>query len=62
MNICVYARATRTGLALLGVFMLYRIDNRIHAYSTRTAPFRASAEVLANYRTQLSCVLTYRDV
>jgi hypothetical protein len=33
----------------LRVFLLYRVDNRIHAYSTRTAPFRASAEVLANY-------------
>ncbi len=27
----------------LRVFLLYRVDNRIHAYSTRTAPFRASA-------------------
>jgi hypothetical protein len=31
--------------------LLYRVDNRIHVYSTSTAPFRASAEVLANYRT-----------
>jgi len=29
--------------------LLYRVDNRIHVYSTSTAPFRASAEVLANY-------------
>ena len=36
----------------LRVFLLYRVDNRIHAYSTRTAPFRASAEVLANYNRQ----------
>jgi hypothetical protein len=34
----------------LRVFLLYRVDNRIRAYSARTAPFRASAEVLANYR------------
>ena len=33
----------------LRVFLLYRVDNRIFADSTRTAPFRASAEVLANY-------------
>jgi hypothetical protein len=33
----------------LRVFLLYRVDNRIHAYSTRTAPFRASAEVLVDY-------------
>ena len=33
----------------LRVFLLYRVDNRIHAYSTRAAPFRASAEVLANH-------------
>jgi hypothetical protein len=33
----------------LRVFLLYRVDNRIHAYFTRTAPFRASTEVLANY-------------
>ena len=31
------------------VFLLYRVDNRIFAYSTRTAPFRASAEVLAKH-------------
>jgi hypothetical protein len=35
----------------LRFFFLYRVDNRIHGYSTRTAPFRSSAEVLANYRT-----------
>ena len=33
----------------LRVFLLYRVDNPIHAYSTRTASFRASAEVLANH-------------
>src|SRR4029077_4279421 len=32
----VYARSTRTGLAFLGS---YRVDNRIHAYSTTTARF-----------------------
>jgi hypothetical protein len=46
----IYARSTRTGLALFRVFLLYRVDDRIHAYSTRTAPFRAAAEVWANYR------------
>jgi hypothetical protein len=49
----------------LSVFLLYRVDNRIHAYSTRTTPFRASAKVLANNRAadRLACVarrsLTY---
>src|ERR1700730_8259767 len=33
----------------LRVSLLYRVDNRIHVYSTNTSPFRASAEVLANY-------------
>jgi hypothetical protein len=47
-------RSTRTGLALL---VLYRVDNRIHAYSTRTAPFRASAEVLANYNRESPLLL-----
>jgi hypothetical protein len=49
LYICIYVRSTRTGPALLGssCFLLYRVDNRIHAYSTRTAPLRTSAEVLA---------------
>jgi RNA-directed DNA polymerase len=29
--------------------LLYRIDNRIHAYSTRTAPFRASALLIDSH-------------
>jgi hypothetical protein len=45
----IYARSTRTRARSLRVFLLYRVDNRIHAYSTRTAPLRASAELLANY-------------
>jgi hypothetical protein len=36
----------------LRVFLLYRVGNLIHAYSTKNRPFRASAEVLANYRTE----------
>jgi hypothetical protein len=36
--------------------LLYRAANRIHGYSTRTAPFRASAEVLANYKTENRCL------
>jgi hypothetical protein len=45
-----YMRAPRApGSPSQGLF-LYRVDNRIHAYSTRTAPFQASAEVLAHYR------------
>src|SRR5260370_8080642 len=37
----------------LRVFLLDRVDNRIHAYSTRSAPLRASAEVLATYTATL---------
>ena len=33
----------------LRFLFLYRVDNRIRAYSTKTAPFRASAEVLAKW-------------
>jgi hypothetical protein len=56
----IYARSTRTGLALLRplrVFLPYRVDNRIHAYSTRTAPFRASAEVWVNYNRESPLLL-----
>jgi hypothetical protein len=28
---------------------MHRVDNRIHAYSTKNRPVSASAEVLANY-------------
>ena len=37
------------GIALSGVFLLYRVDNRIHTYSTKNRPFWTLAEVLANY-------------
>jgi hypothetical protein len=29
--------------------LLYRVDNRIHTYSTKNCPFWTLAEVLANY-------------
>jgi hypothetical protein len=38
------------GVALSGVFLLYRVDNRFHTYSTKNRPFWTLAEVLANYR------------
>jgi hypothetical protein len=40
-----YMRAPRAPARPLRVSLLYRVDNRIHACSARTAPFRASAEV-----------------
>jgi hypothetical protein len=36
-------------IALSGVFLLCRVDNRIHTYSTKNRPFWTLAEVLANY-------------
>jgi hypothetical protein len=45
----IYARSHAHRARPLRFLFLYRVDNRIRAYSTRTAPFRASAEVLANY-------------
>jgi hypothetical protein len=51
LYVCAYICALHAQRARpLRFFFPYRVDNRIHAYSTRTAPFRASAEVLANYR------------
>src|SRR5258708_39028961 len=50
LYICVYVRSTcAPGSPLRRVFLLYRVDNRIHAYSTKKRPFWASAEVLANH-------------
>ena len=48
-----YMCAPRTrGLALFESFLLPRVDSRLQNYTTKkTAPFRASAEVLANYST-----------
>jgi integrase len=42
-------RSTRTGLALLGSSCCTESTIVFTPYSTRTAPLRASAEVLANY-------------
>jgi hypothetical protein len=52
LYICAYICALHAHRARpLRFFFLNRVDNRIQAYSTRAPRFRASAEVLANYRT-----------
>jgi hypothetical protein len=52
MYICAYICAlhAHTGIALSAVFLLYRVDTRIHTYSTKNRMFWTLAEILANYR------------